>query len=65
MSSALLGARSSADGWGTATQVGKSWIRFPMKSLEFFIDIILLAAFFWGGSGIESATNRNEYEEYF
>ena len=31
-------------------------IRFPMLSLEFFIDIILL---------VESASNRNEYQEYF
>jgi len=29
---------------GTALQVGRSRIRFPMVSLEFFIDIILPAA---------------------
>jgi hypothetical protein len=28
-------------GWGTALQVGRSRVRFPMGSLEFFIDIIL------------------------
>jgi hypothetical protein len=33
-----------------------------MVSLEFFIDIILPAAI-W--PGIDSASNRNEYEEYF
>ena len=33
----------------------------PMVSLEFFIDIILLAAL-WH---FDSASNRNEYREYF
>ena len=32
------GARHSAVGWGTALQVGRSRVRFPMASLEFFID---------------------------
>ena len=31
-------------------------VRFPMVSLEFFIDIIL--------PGVDSASNRNEYQEY-
>jgi hypothetical protein len=34
----------SAVGWGTALQAGRSLIRFPMVSLEFFIDIIIPAA---------------------
>jgi len=33
-----------------------------MMSLEFFIDIILLAALWPGG---DSDSNRNEYQEYF
>ena len=38
-----------AVGWRTALQVGRSRVRFPMVSLEFFIDIILLAALWtWG-----------------
>ena len=38
-----------AVGWGTALQVGRSRVRFPMVSLEFFIDIILPAALWrWG-----------------
>jgi len=33
-----------------------------MVSLEFVIDLILLAAL-W--PGVNSASNRNEYQEYF
>jgi len=33
----------------TALQVGRSRVRFPMVSLDFFIDTILLAALWsWG-----------------
>jgi hypothetical protein len=38
------GRQGGAVGWGTALQAGKSRVRFPMVSLEFFIDIILPAA---------------------
>ena len=34
----------------------------PMVSLEFFIYIILPAAV---DPGVDSASNRNEYQEYF
>ena len=30
--------------WGIALQAGRSWVRFPMVSLVYFIDIILPAA---------------------
>jgi hypothetical protein len=40
-----------------ALQARRSRFRFPMVSLEFFIDIIL--------PGVDSAFNRNEYQKYF
>ena len=41
------------DVWGTALQAGRSRVRFPMVSLEFFIDIILPAALWLTESLIE------------
>jgi len=55
-------AAGSAVVWGTALQVGRSRFRFPMVSLEFFIDIILPAGY---DPEVDSASNRNEYQEYF
>jgi hypothetical protein len=43
LSQHLIGPRWRS-GWGTALQTGTSRDRFPMVSLEFFIDIILPAA---------------------
>jgi len=43
------GVCSGAVGWGTVLQARKSLVQFPMVSLEFFIDIILLPALWtWG-----------------
>jgi len=39
-----VGPSGGADGWGTALQVGRSRIRLPTVSLEFFNYIILPAA---------------------
>jgi len=45
----LMGARCNVVGWGTALQVGRSWVRFPMVSLEFFIDKTVPASLWpWG-----------------
>jgi hypothetical protein len=38
-----MAARGGAVGFGTALQSGMSRVRFPIVSLKFFIDIILLA----------------------
>ena len=46
----LWGARGVAVCWGTALQAGRSRVRFPMVSLA---------------PGVDSASNRNEYQEYF
>jgi hypothetical protein len=43
-------------------QAGRWRVPFPMVSLEFFIDIILPAAF---GLGVVSDSNSNKYQEYF
>jgi hypothetical protein len=50
-----------AVGWGTVLQAGRSRVRFPMVPLEFVIDIILQPHC---GPGVDSAPNRNEYQEY-
>jgi hypothetical protein len=45
----LHGARGGAVSWGTVLQAGRLRVRFPMVSLEFFIDIILAVALWpWG-----------------
>ena len=42
--SEIYEVRAGVVGWGTVLQAGRSRVRFPMVSLEFFIDIILPAA---------------------
>jgi hypothetical protein len=40
----LFGARSSVVGSGTMLQAGRSRVRFPMRLLNFSIELILTAA---------------------
>jgi hypothetical protein len=46
---------------GTMPQAGRSPVRFPMRLLDFSLDLIFPAALWpW----IDSTSNRNEYQEY-
>jgi hypothetical protein len=54
------GARGSVVGWGTMLQAGRSRVRFPMRSLDFSIDLIFQPHY---GRGVDSASNRNAYQE--
>jgi hypothetical protein len=45
---------------GTVLQAGRLRVRFPVRSLDFLIDLILPAAY---NPGVDSASNRNEYQE--
>ena len=58
------GACGGAVGWGTVLWAGRSWVRFLMVLLEFFIDIMTKS--FWPhyGPGVNTASNRNEYQGY-
>jgi hypothetical protein len=56
------GTRGVAVGWSTALQVGRSRVRFPMVSLEFSFTQSFQPHY---GHRDDSASNRNEYQEYF
>jgi hypothetical protein len=43
-------------------QAGRSRVRFPMRSLHCSIDLILQPHY---GPPVDSASNRNEYQESF
>jgi len=58
----LCGTKRRDVDWGTALQAGRSPVRFPMVSLLFFTDIILRPHYV---PGVDSTSNRNEYQEYF
>ena len=51
-----------AFGSGTALQAGRSRVRFPMVSLEFSLTQSFRPHY---GPGVDSMSNRNEYQEYF
>jgi len=44
-------------------QIGRSLVRFQMVSMEFFIDIKSFRSHY--GPGVDSASNRNDYQEHF
>jgi hypothetical protein len=52
------GARGGAVGWGTALQAGRSRVRFPVRSLAYSFRPHC-------GPGVDSASNRNKYQEEF
>ena len=46
-----------------ALQDRRLWVQFPMVSLKLFIDTIDTMMQY--GTGVDSASNRKEYQEYF
>jgi len=44
-------------------QIVKSLVRSQLVSLEFFIDVKSFRSHY--GPGVESTSNRNEYQEHF
>jgi len=52
---------------GSVLQVGRSVFRSQLVSLEFFIGINSFRSHYdpGRGGGVDSASNRNEYQEYF
>jgi len=50
-------------GQGAVLQIGRSLVRSQLVSLEFFIDIKSFRSHY--DPGVNSASNRNEYQEHF
>jgi len=50
-------------GGGVAVAQGRSLVRSQLESVVFFIDIKSFRSHY--GPGVDSASNRNEYQEYF
>jgi hypothetical protein len=50
-------------GYSAVLQIGMSLVRSQIVSLEFFIDIKSFRSHY--GPGVDSASYRNEYQEYF
>jgi hypothetical protein len=56
----LSGARGGAVGSGTALQAGTWLVRFPIRSLAFFIDIILSGTMALGSTQpVRETSTRN------
>jgi hypothetical protein len=51
-------------GWGTMLQAGRSRVRFPIWSLDFFSQLTESFQPHYG-PGVDSASNRNEYQKSF
>jgi hypothetical protein len=49
-------ARGSVAGWSTTLQAGRSRVRFPMRRVDFSIDVNFPADY---DPGVDSAFNRN------
>jgi hypothetical protein len=55
-----MGPRGSLVGWGIMLHVGRSRVRFPMMSLNFLIDLVLLAALWpWWTQPLTEMSTRN------
>jgi hypothetical protein len=52
------GGRSSIDGWGTMLQAGRPLVRFLIGFFQFTLSFQQHY-----GPGVDSAYNRNEYQE--
>jgi len=44
-------------------QIGRQLVRFQLMSFEFFINIKSFRSHY--GPGVDSASNRNKYQEHF
>jgi len=58
----FIGGVHNYRGSAVALQIGRSLVRSQLVSLEFFIDIKSFRSHY--GLGVDSAYNRNEYQEY-
>ena len=58
----MMGARGGAVGSATALQAGRSRVRFPMVSMEFFTDIIRTMALGSAQPLIEMSTRNISWE---
>jgi hypothetical protein len=54
----IIGARGNVVGWGTMRQAGSSRVRFPVRSLDFSIDLIIPAAL-WSTQPLTEMSTRN------
>ena len=53
----------NGDRGSTVVKVGRSLVRSQLVSLEFFVYINSFPSHY--DPGVDSASNRNEYQEYF